>query len=57
MVFYEPDICVLLITDAIKKDEGLYSITASNVAGSISSSATLHVEDNEDDYAYNAHYR
>uniref|UniRef100_A0A336KYA7 CSON000839 protein n=1 Tax=Culicoides sonorensis TaxID=179676 RepID=A0A336KYA7_CULSO len=39
------------------RDEGLYSITASNVAGSISNSVTLHVEDNEDEYAYNAHFR
>lgn len=57
MVYYEPDICVLLITDAIKRDEGLYTITATNVAGSISNSVTLHVEDNEDEYAYNAHFR
>lgn len=57
MVFYEPDVCVLLITDAIKKDEGLYSITATNVAGSVSNSVTLHVLDNEDDYAFHAQYR
>lgn len=57
MVFYEPDVCVLLITDAIKKDEGLYSITATNIAGSVSNSVTLHVLDNEDDYAFHAQYR
>lgn len=56
-MFYEPDVCVLLLTDAIKKDEGLYSIVATNIAGSISNSVTLHVEDNEEEYAYNAHYR
>lgn len=57
MIFYEPDTCVLLLTDAIKKDEGLYSISARNVAGSISTSVMVHVEDNEDDYIYNAHHR
>ncbi|XP_058829179.1 obscurin isoform X2 [Topomyia yanbarensis] len=57
MIFYEPDTWVLLITDAIKKDEGLYSLSARNVIGSISSSVMVHVEDNEDDYVYNAHHR
>ncbi|XP_058124576.1 obscurin [Anopheles ziemanni] len=57
MIFYEPDTCVLLLTDAIKKDEGLYSISARNAIGSISSSVTVHVEDNEEDYVYNAHHR
>ncbi|XP_058062873.1 obscurin [Anopheles bellator] len=57
MIFYEPDTCVLLLTDAIKKDEGLYSISARNAIGSISSSVTVHVEDTEEDYVYNAHHR
>ncbi|XP_058464862.1 obscurin isoform X3 [Malaya genurostris] len=57
MIFYEPDTWVLLITDAIKKDEGLYSLSARNVIGSISSSVMVHVEDNEEDYVYNAHHR
>ncbi|XP_065086396.1 obscurin isoform X3 [Ochlerotatus camptorhynchus] len=57
MIFYEPDTWVLLITDAIKKDEGLYSISVRNAIGSISSSVMVHVEDNEDDYVYNAHHR
>uniref|UniRef100_A0A1Y9HDM7 Titin n=1 Tax=Anopheles funestus TaxID=62324 RepID=A0A1Y9HDM7_ANOFN len=57
MIFYEPDTCVLLLTDAIKKDEGLYSISARNAIGSISSSVTVHVEDNEEDYVYSAHHR
>ncbi|XP_055536220.1 obscurin isoform X6 [Wyeomyia smithii] len=57
MIFYEPDTWVLLITDAIKKDEGLYSLSARNVIGAISSSVMVHVEDNEEDYVYNAHHR
>uniref|UniRef100_A0A8D8NTA4 Muscle M-line assembly protein unc-89 n=1 Tax=Culex pipiens TaxID=7175 RepID=A0A8D8NTA4_CULPI len=57
MIFYEPDTWVLLITDAIKKDEGLYSLSAYNAIGSISSSVMVHVEDNEEDYVYNAHHR
>ncbi|XP_062553317.1 obscurin isoform X3 [Armigeres subalbatus] len=57
MIFYEPDTWVLLITDAIKKDEGLYSISVRNVIGSVSSSVMVHVEDNEEDYVYNAHHR
>ncbi|XP_055610564.1 obscurin isoform X2 [Uranotaenia lowii] len=57
MIFYEPDTWVLLITDAIKKDEGLYSLSARNQIGSISSSVMVHIEDNEEDYVYNAHHR
>ncbi|EAT34172.1 AAEL013559-PA [Aedes aegypti] len=57
MIFYEPDTWVLLITDAIKKDEGLYSISVRNAIGSVSSSVMVHVEDNEEDYVYNAHHR
>ncbi|CAB3240106.1 unnamed protein product [Arctia plantaginis] len=48
--FIEPDICILIINDAILKDEGLYSISARNVAGSVSSSAMLHVEELEHEY-------
>ncbi|XP_053686874.1 obscurin [Sabethes cyaneus] len=57
LIFYEPDTWVLLITDAIKKDEGLYSVSARNAIGSISSSVMVHIEDNEEDYVYNAHHR
>ncbi|KAG5678438.1 hypothetical protein PVAND_008111 [Polypedilum vanderplanki] len=57
MIFYEPDTYVLLITDAMKKDEGLYSISARNIAGSISASAMVHIEENEDDYIFNSHHR
>ncbi|XP_020293629.1 obscurin isoform X3 [Pseudomyrmex gracilis] len=50
--FIEPDITTLIINDAIAKDEGLYSISAGNVAGSISCSVMLHVEENEHEYGY-----
>ena len=46
----EPDTCHLHISDAINKDEGLYSITASNVAGSVSTSVMVHVEEDERKY-------
>ncbi|XP_068917949.1 obscurin isoform X4 [Tenebrio molitor] len=48
--FIEPDTAILVINDIISKDEGLYSVSARNVAGSISSSAMLYVEDNDLDY-------
>lgn len=34
----------------ILKDEGLYSVSARNVAGSTSSSAMLHIEENDWEY-------
>ncbi|XP_065224775.1 uncharacterized protein LOC135848732 isoform X2 [Planococcus citri] len=45
----EPDLCILRITDLITKDEGLYSISARNIAGSISTSVYLHVEESDYD--------
>lgn len=48
--FIEPDRTVLIINDLILKDEGLYSVSARNVAGSTSSSAMLHIEENEHEY-------
>ncbi|XP_072755043.1 protein Obscurin isoform X6 [Anoplolepis gracilipes] len=50
--FIEPDTTTLIINEAITKDEGLYSISAGNVAGSISCSVMLHVEENEHEYGY-----
>ncbi|XP_028138772.2 obscurin isoform X2 [Diabrotica virgifera virgifera] len=50
IAFIEPDITVLTIHDIILKDEGLYSVSARNVAGSTSASAMLYVEENEQDY-------
>ncbi|XP_018396346.1 PREDICTED: muscle M-line assembly protein unc-89-like isoform X2 [Cyphomyrmex costatus] len=50
--YTEPDITTLIVNDAIVKDEGLYSISAGNVAGSISCSVMLHVEESEHEYGY-----
>ncbi|XP_018567720.1 obscurin isoform X4 [Anoplophora glabripennis] len=50
IAFIEPDTTVLTINDVILKDEGLYSVSARNVAGTVSSSAMLHVEENEHEY-------
>ncbi|KZC06585.1 Muscle M-line assembly protein unc-89 [Dufourea novaeangliae] len=55
--FTEPDISILIINDAIVKDEGLYSISAGNVAGSISCSVMLHVEENEHEYGFRTYKR
>ncbi|XP_023245574.1 obscurin [Copidosoma floridanum] len=52
MSFVKPDFCSLVIEDVIQKDEGLYSISASNVAGSASSSAMIHVGESEADWRY-----
>lgn len=49
----KPDVCILRIEDVIMKDEGLYSISARNLAGSISTSMAIHIEDRESDYSYN----
>lgn len=51
MHFIEPDTVVLTISDAMLKDEGLYSVSARNVAGSASASAMLHVEEDEHEYS------
>ncbi|KAL1518226.1 hypothetical protein ABEB36_001883 [Hypothenemus hampei] len=50
ITFKEPDTTILTINDVIYKDEGLYSVSARNVAGTASSSAMLYVEDNDREY-------
>lgn len=50
ILFTEPDTTTLIINDIISKDEGLYSVSARNVAGTASSSAMLHVEENDLEY-------
>lgn len=47
----------MTINDAIAKDAGLYSCSARNVAGCVSASAMVHVEENEDQYIYKTHVR
>lgn len=54
---YDPDIFVLCISDATAKDRGLYSCSVRNVAGSISTSAMVHIEETEESYTYNTHAR
>lgn len=53
----EPNIYILSLSDTIIKDAGLYSISARNVAGSVSYSVMVHIEDNEDDYIYKTYGR
>ncbi|XP_033229349.1 obscurin isoform X4 [Belonocnema kinseyi] len=55
--FVEPNTSILVIEDAIHKDEGLYSLSARNVAGCISSSAMVHIEENEHEYGYRTYTR
>ncbi|CAG5100186.1 Similar to Unc-89: Obscurin (Drosophila melanogaster), partial [Cotesia congregata] len=55
--YFEPDTSVLTINDAIIKDEGLYSISARNVAGSVSCSVMIHIEENEHEYGYRTYTR
>ncbi|CAK9822500.1 Unc-89 [Anthophora retusa] len=55
--FTEPDMTILSISDTIVKDEGLYSISARNVAGSVSCSVMLHVEENEHEYGFRTYKR
>ncbi|RZF43883.1 hypothetical protein LSTR_LSTR007219 [Laodelphax striatellus] len=57
IAFIPPDTCVLTINDAMVRDEGLYSISARNIAGAISSSVSIHVEENEAEYNYMSYGR
>jgi len=41
-----------VINDAINKDEGLYSISARNIAGTVSCSVMVHIEESEQEYGY-----
>ncbi|XP_057667143.1 obscurin isoform X10 [Diorhabda carinulata] len=56
IAFIEPDTTILTINDIILKDEGLYSVSARNVAGSTSASAMLYVEENEHEYKLRNYY-
>ncbi|XP_011291978.1 obscurin isoform X5 [Musca domestica] len=57
MRFIEPNVYILSLSDCILKDGGLYSISARNIAGSVSSSVMVHIEDNEDQYIFNTYGR
>lgn len=54
---FEPDVYILSINDSIIKDEGLYSITARNIAGSVSTSVMVHIEEKEDSYIFKTYGR
>jgi hypothetical protein len=53
--FIEPDTAVLQIGEAMAKDQGLYSICARNIAGSVSTSFSIHVEESEAAYFYSTY--
>ncbi|XP_073813115.1 obscurin isoform X2 [Musca autumnalis] len=57
MRFIEPNVHILSLSDCILKDAGLYSISARNIAGSVSTSVMVHIEDNEDQYIFNTYGR
>ena len=44
ILWEEPDRATLYISGVISRDAGLYSCSASNVAGTASTSATLHIQ-------------
>ncbi|XP_054712056.1 obscurin-like isoform X2 [Uloborus diversus] len=48
ILWEEPDKCTLFISNLISRDNALYSCTATNIAGTATSSASLNVEDSED---------
>ncbi|XP_046395310.1 obscurin isoform X4 [Ischnura elegans] len=57
MMFHPPDTCILSMGDVINRDEGLYSISARNVAGSVSASAMIHIEEDENEYGIRTYGR
>ncbi|GFR06110.1 obscurin, partial [Trichonephila clavata] len=46
----EPDTCILTLNDSILKDGALYTCTATNIAGTATTSAMLNVEECENEY-------
>ncbi|XP_059224505.1 obscurin isoform X5 [Stomoxys calcitrans] len=53
----DPNIYVLALSDVILKDRGLYSISARNVAGTVTHSVMVHIEDSEDQYVLHTYGR
>lgn len=48
---------VISIEEVMMRDEGLYSIVATNVAGFVHSSAMIHVEEMEADYYFKGYHK
>ncbi|GIY55923.1 hypothetical protein CDAR_566731 [Caerostris darwini] len=57
ILWEEPDKCTLFISNLITRDNALYSCTATNIAGTATSSASLNVEDSEDMFDYKTYCR
>ncbi|CAL1291290.1 unnamed protein product [Larinioides sclopetarius] len=57
ILWEEPDKCTLFISNLITRDNAFYSCTATNIAGTATSSASLNVEDSEDMFDYKTYCR
>ena len=55
--FYAPQTHTLFFEDYITQDEGLYTVTASNVCGSISYSVIVRILEDEQEYEWMAYRR
>ncbi|XP_064466282.1 obscurin-like isoform X4 [Ornithodoros turicata] len=52
IIWEAPDVCTMTLNESISRDAGLYSCSASNIAGTASCSATLTIEESEDEFAF-----
>ncbi|KAG8195169.1 hypothetical protein JTE90_023344 [Oedothorax gibbosus] len=57
ILWEEPDKCTLFVSNLITRDNALYSCTATNIAGTATTSAALNVEDSEDMFDYKTYCR
>ncbi|EEC19673.1 conserved hypothetical protein, partial [Ixodes scapularis] len=55
IIWEAPDICTLTLNDSISRDAGLYSCSASNIAGTTSCSAILTIEESQDEFDLNTY--
>ncbi len=54
---YPPDVHTMFFEDYITRDEGLYTVTASNVCGSISHSVIVRIVEDEQEYDWMTYRR
>ena len=47
---YAPDVYTMFFEDYITRDEGLYTVTASNLCGSVSYSVIVRIMEDEQEY-------